>query len=240
MVPQKKQNIPFRCDREGIADMHPADRTDVGSNMPLTDGTVEGSKMPLTDKIADNDTICGRKVHPILALWFDRIKITVSEIGSYVFDVGSDLLSAAEHFRNGDNWWALATIATIMFPTVPIFIDYKNRKINDFKEKGKLKIISKCSLKSTSAVLVYLNLIQMGYIFGGIIFVTIYQIFNTFWNLLKMWKTPPGKDRRILLDEEPSRDTSREHCLRAKHGKFLECMLEAAPQSILAVSTILT
>ena len=164
---------------------------------------------------------------PKAKLWIRRLKIILVDLIVLIVDMIFDGITAHVHFSNCNNIWGIATLAFMVLPSLPTFIDYMNTKIQEFKA-GKLRWFGNLDLIQTDGTLsglIYLHLLFFVYFGGGFICVAVVQAFYTIICLCIMVKDPPGGDDKLVTKYEQG----------AYHGKFLECQLEAAPQCLLQV-----
>ena len=176
-------------------------------------------------KCAEDDKGNGKTCY-IPRDWLVRGKLAVFDLGLYFTDTGTDLYTIYEHIINCNYYWAITTAIFMMLPSLPVFITYMKTKVEDIKA-GKFKW--PCGFfKNKDGVLsglIFLHSVTIGYFSGGIIFVSLYQIFITIKGMSKMLLNPSRKDNTIT-------DIYQKDAFR---GKFMECQLEAAPQCIFQV-----
>ena len=155
-----------------------------------------------------------------------RLKITIFDLILFVVDIIFDGLAAHLHFSSCNEIWGWVTLACMIFPSLPFFIDYMKTRIQEFKS-GKICWSEKFKLQTerTSFGIFFLHILFFLYFAGGFFVVAIGHFLYTVYCIIMMIKDPPGEDDLLVTKYHRG----------AYQGKFLECQLEAAPQCILQV-----
>ena len=95
-----------------------------------------------------------------------RIKITLLDLSLLVGDMIFDGIAAHLHFSSCNPIWGCLTLACMILPSLPFFIDYMKTRIKEFKE-GKICWHEKFQTQSTSFGIFFLHFLFFFYFFGG-------------------------------------------------------------------------
>lgn len=164
------------------------------------------------------------------SLWFARVKVFFLQVSVDISDTGTDLYTAYSHYENCNQNYGHFTLLFVMLQTIPKGTDFMKEKIAEIKSGELVLEPFRCRTRSILSGIIYLVLLLLLYLSGGIVCVTIYQIGQTLIYLLKLCKHPPGENGEI----------PHEFQRKAYLGKFVECQLESAPQGILQLVILLS
>ena len=86
-----------------------------------------------------------RKIKKTVSFCFNLSKFFFFEIFLFVFDVGTDVYSVVGYGLDNDVFWAVATAACVLLPSIPKFFNFFGEKVKLYRREDEKQII--CFLK---------------------------------------------------------------------------------------------
>ena len=183
----------------------------------------EGAFSDYTPKTDEDEEMCWPP-------WCPNWKIFTLQFSLTVGDMFTDLRTAWNYFQSCHFLYGSLTLFFIVLQSLPTAVDFLKVKICEIR-RGEFTI-TPLNKKSKSFIcgVLYLVLICLLYVAGGFIFLSVFQILQTIFLLLRLCWEPPGKNGELTKNFQR----------KAFVNKFVEVQLESSPQSVLQLVFLIT